>query len=112
MADSKAKDGVTVPVTGDSLAGDPQGGGRAQVNPGSPAEVPPETKPLPDVPPKGKVRLFAHGDLGSVTVDDVTITSNGADVDPEVAERAHAAALAAGYRLREEIAAPSGKNGS
>lgn len=100
------KPAVTVPATGDSLGGAPETGGQLQAVAASPADAG-EPEPLPDVPPKGKVRLFTQGAVSHVNVDDVTITQHGADVTPEQAARAHEAAALAGYKLREEVAAPS-----
>ena len=57
----------------------------------------------PDRPaaPDGKVRLATVPPMSELRVDDVVITEEGTDVDPDVAERAQAAARAAGLRLRE-----------
>jgi hypothetical protein len=49
----------------------------------------------------GMVTLATTAPLGSVTVDDVVITPEGTEVDEATAERAHEAAMLAGFRLRE-----------
>ena len=103
---------ATVPVTGDSLAGAPEGGGHAIVTGGTPQETPPQPDKAEGGPAQGKVRLFTQGGLASVQVDGVTITEEGADVDAQTAQRAHAAALTAGFKLREEKAADSGEQPS
>jgi hypothetical protein len=95
------------PGTGDIMATQPAPPDAPQKAADAPPAIPtgfPEPV-APDPPRKlsasGKVTLATVPPLGSVTVDDVTITSEGTEVDEATAQRARDAAEAGGYRLAE-----------
>lgn len=88
-----------------------QPGGHARIVE-EPEPAPKVTTPAPPEPPKpsapGKVTLYAVPPMGTLTVppadeggEAVVITRYGTEVDTATARRAHEAAAASGFRIRE-----------